>query len=42
MNEDDCKIRRGNVVELFLGIWYIVINILMNDKVFKVGLRCKM
>lgn len=42
MNEDDCKIRRGNVVELFLGIRYIVINILTNDKVFKVGLRRKM
>ncbi len=30
MNEDDCKIRRGNI------------NILTNDKVFKAGLRRKM
>ncbi len=36
MNEDDCKIRRGNAAELF------AINILTNDKVFKAGLRRKM
>ena len=42
MNEDDCKIRRGNAAELFSGIRHIAINILTNDKVFKAGLRCKM
>ncbi|HGG1856101.1 TPA: ISAs1-like element ISEc1 family transposase, partial [Escherichia coli] len=42
MNEDDCKIRRGNAAELFSGIRHIAINILTNDKVFKVGLRRKM
>ena len=39
MNEDDCKIRRGNAAELFSGIRHIAINILTNDKVFKAGLR---
>ena len=38
MNEDDCKIRRGNAAELFSGIRHIAINILTNDKVFKAGL----
>ncbi len=42
MNEDDCKIRRGNAAELFSGIRHIAINILTNDKVFKAGLRRKM
>lgn len=42
MNEDDCKIRRGNAAELFSGIRHIAINILTKDKVFKAGLRCKM
>ncbi|WP_338322426.1 ISAs1 family transposase [Shigella sonnei] len=42
MNEDDCKIRRGNAAELFSGIRHITINILTNDKVFKAGLRRKM
>ncbi len=28
MNEDDCKIRRGNAAELFSGIRHIAINIL--------------
>ncbi|MWC77500.1 hypothetical protein GQE83_24830, partial [Escherichia coli] len=32
MNEDDCKIRRGNAAELFSGIRHIAINILTNDK----------
>ncbi|MDT9091106.1 ISAs1 family transposase, partial [Escherichia coli] len=39
MNEDDCRIRRGNAAELFSGIRHIAINILTNDKVFKAGLR---
>jgi predicted transposase YbfD/YdcC len=30
MNEDDCKIRRGNAAELFSGIRHIAINILTN------------
>ncbi|MFL1867966.1 transposase, partial [Escherichia coli] len=42
MNEDECKIRRGNAAELFSGIRHIAINILTNDKVFKAGLRRKM
>ena len=42
MNEDDCKIRRGNAAELFSGIRDIAIDILTNDKVFKAGLRRKM
>ncbi|MBW9613967.1 ISAs1 family transposase [Escherichia coli] len=42
MNEDDCKIRRGNAAELFSGIRHIAINILTNDKVFKAELRRKM
>ncbi|WP_249940576.1 ISAs1 family transposase, partial [Escherichia coli] len=42
MNEDDCKIRKGNAAELFSGIRHIAINILTNDKVFKAGLRRKM
>ncbi len=42
VNEDDCKIRRGNAAELFSGIRHIAINILTNDKVFKAGLRRKM
>lgn len=42
MNEDDCKIRRGNAAELFSGIRHIAIDILTNDKVFKAGLRRKM
>ncbi|EOQ60069.1 H repeat-associated protein yhhI [Escherichia coli KTE33] len=42
MNEDDCKIRRGNAAELFSGIRHIAINILTTDKVFKAGLRRKM
>ncbi len=42
MNEDGCKIRRGNAAELFSGIRHIAINILTNDKVFKAGLRRKM
>ena len=35
MNEDDCKIRRGNAAELFFRIRHIAINILTNDKVFQ-------
>ena len=42
MNEDDCKIRRGNAAELFSGRRYIAINILTNEKIFKAGLRRKM
>ncbi|WP_368671713.1 transposase, partial [Escherichia coli] len=38
MNEDDCKIRRGNAS----GIRHIAINILTNDKVSRAGLRRKM
>ena len=39
MNEDDCKIRRGNAAELFSGIRHIAINILTNEKVFKAGMK---
>nr|BBM62423.1 H repeat-associated protein [Escherichia albertii]BBM62441.1 H repeat-associated protein [Escherichia albertii]BBM62935.1 H repeat-associated protein [Escherichia albertii]BBM62953.1 H repeat-associated protein [Escherichia albertii]BBM62973.1 H repeat-associated protein [Escherichia albertii] len=42
MNEDDCKIRRGNAAELFSGIRHTAINILTNNNVFKTGLRRKM
>ncbi len=42
MNEDNCKIRRGNAAELFSGRRYIAINILTNEKIFKAGLRRKM
>ncbi len=42
MNEDDCKVRRGNAAGLFSGIRHIAINILTRDKVFKAGLRRKM
>lgn len=41
MNEDNCKIRRGNTAELFSGIRHIAINILTKYKVFKAGLRRK-
>ncbi|OSL49610.1 H repeat-associated protein in RhsC-phrB intergenic region (ORF-H2) [Escherichia coli H605] len=37
MNEDDCKIRRGNTAELFSGFRYIAINILTKYKVFRQG-----
>ena len=42
MNEDDCRIRRGNAAELFSGIRHIAINILTENKEFKAGLRRKM
>ncbi|UYW75521.1 ISAs1 family transposase [Pseudocitrobacter faecalis] len=42
MNEDDCKIRRGNAAELFSIIRHIAINILTNHIEFKAGLRRKM
>ncbi|WP_058910601.1 ISAs1 family transposase [Entomohabitans teleogrylli] len=42
MNEDDCRIRRGNAAELFSGIRHIAINILTKHKEFKAGLRRKM
>lgn len=38
MNEDDCIIRRGNVVELFSGIRHIAVNVLTENKEFKAGL----
>lgn len=38
MNEDDCRIRRGNAAEL----WHVAVNILTNHKEFKAGLRRKM
>ncbi len=42
MNEDDCRIRRGNAAELFSGIRHIAVNILSSHKEFKAGLRRKM
>ena len=42
MNEDDCKVRRGNAAGLFSGIRHIAINIITRDKEFKAGLRRKM
>ncbi|ECG5958996.1 ISAs1 family transposase, partial [Salmonella enterica subsp. enterica serovar Baguida] len=42
MNEDDCRIRRGNAAELFSGIRHIAVNILRQETVFKAGMRCKM
>ncbi|ECI5565659.1 ISAs1 family transposase, partial [Salmonella enterica subsp. enterica] len=42
MNEDDCRIRRGNAAELFSGIRHIEVNILTENKEFKAGLRRKM
>ena len=42
MNEDDCRIRRGNAAELFSGIRHIAVNILSQNKEFKAGLRRKM
>ncbi|HCM1918676.1 TPA: ISAs1 family transposase [Salmonella enterica subsp. salamae serovar 28:r:e,n,z15] len=42
MNEDDCRIRRGNAAELFSGIRHIAVNILRQEMVFKAGLRRKM
>ncbi|EBR4027083.1 ISAs1 family transposase, partial [Salmonella enterica] len=42
MNEDDCRIRRGNSAELFSGIRHIAVNILTENKEFKAGLRRKM
>lgn len=42
MNEDDCRIRRGDTAELFSGIRHIAVNILSQNKEFKAGLRRKM
>lgn len=42
MNEDDCRIRRENVAELFSGIKHIAVNVLTENKEFKAGLRRKM
>jgi predicted transposase YbfD/YdcC len=41
MNEDDCRIRRGNAAELFSGIRHIAVNILRQAMVFRAGLRRK-
>ena len=42
MNEDNCRIRRGDAAELFSGIRHIAVNILSQHKEFKAGLRRKM
>lgn len=42
MNEDDCRIRRGNSAELFSGMRHIAVNILRQEHVFRAGLRRKM
>ncbi|MCT4737214.1 ISAs1 family transposase [Raoultella ornithinolytica] len=42
MNEDHCRIRRGDAAELFSGIRHIAVNILSQNKEFKAGLRRKM
>ncbi len=42
MNEDDCRIRRGNAAELFSSIRHIAMNILRQENVFKAGLCRKM
>jgi len=42
MNEDNCRIRRGDVAELFSDIRHIAVNILSQNKEFKAGLCRKM
>jgi predicted transposase YbfD/YdcC len=42
MNEDACRIRRGDAAELLSGIRHIAINILSKNREFKAGLRRKM
>lgn len=42
LNEDGCRIRRGNAAELFSGIRHISVNILRQEHVFRSGLRRKM
>lgn len=42
MNEDDCRIRRGDAAELFSRIRHITVNILSANKEFKAGLSRKM
>lgn len=42
MNEDDCRIRRGNTAELYSDIRHIAVNILRQESIFKAGLRRKM
>ncbi|EOC8580978.1 ISAs1 family transposase [Salmonella enterica subsp. enterica] len=42
MNEDDCRVRRGNAAELFSGIRHIAVNVLTENKEFKARERRKM
>ena len=42
MNEDSCRIRRGDEAELLSGIRHIAVNILSQNKSFNAGLRRKM
>ena len=41
MNEDDCRIRRGNAAEMLSGFRHVAINMLNNTKTFKAGLKRK-
>ena len=41
MNEDDCRIRRGNAAEMLAGFRHVAVNILNNTKSFKAGLKRK-
>lgn len=42
MNEDDCKIRRGNAAELLSVIRHVPVNILTKNMEFKAVLKRKM
>ena len=41
MNEDDCRIRRGNAAEMLAGFRHVAVNMLNNTKSFKAGLKRK-
>ena len=41
MNEDGCRIRKGNAAEMLTGFRHIAINMLNNTKTFKAGLKRK-
>lgn len=41
MNEDDCRIRRGDVAEFISEIRHVAVTILFQNKEFNTGLRRK-
>ncbi|WP_299735803.1 ISAs1 family transposase [uncultured Endozoicomonas sp.] len=41
MNEDDCRIRRGNAAEMLATFRHVAVNMLNNTKTFKAGLKRK-